>query len=452
MKYTVKQKALSVVALLFFASCASSIAAQTLTIKNTFGADEESLGDYNLYSYSKETDINGDTVTNSGFALGNSTQADWVSEHLDARIKLEFLYQNIDSDEITFGILPTGYVYYEPIKQFGIILGNNFYKKFAIPSAYLAASDDTTKYGRLLTGKAGSDYYVGSTNFAAELNEFSGGITSSWGFGDYDNIYLNLAAGGTFYTDYADDSGFNLDFGLNAGMDDVFDMGFTAHNVTSDYRKFGAFAGLETVPNLILNGQFYYNFTDSDYLPEACVTRKDDDGNSVYKYKKQSTKYALGLTGGYEFEDLGLGLYADFISGLTNEYIGEVKYYDSDGNLVETKVTTIIRDSTIVKYKNNKAKRTDEYPHEAIPFYAQVRLTKDFNKSLKGYVNVKVRATLYDSNQTWYTFYPHFTCKLPNKLGTVGAGLKIEANLTRYAGVSGLSIPLTYTYKFKQSF
>ena len=113
-------------ALLFFASCASSIAAQTLTIKKTFGEDEESLGDYNLYSYSKETDINGDTVTNSGFALGNSTQADWVSEHLDARIKLEFLYQNIDSDEITFGILPTGYVYYEPIKQFGIIVGNNF--------------------------------------------------------------------------------------------------------------------------------------------------------------------------------------------------------------------------------------------------------------------------------------------------------------------------------------
>ncbi len=214
----------------------------------------------------------------------------------------------------------------------------------------------------------------------------------------------------------------------------------------SDYRKFGAFIGLTTDPNLILNAQFYYNFTDSDYLCECRVTR-----SGVDKFKKQTTKYAAGLTGGYKFEDIKFGIYGDIIMGLTNEYIGEIKYYDSDGNLINTVVTTIIRGGTVVKYVNGKAKRTDEYVHVAVPFYTQLRMTYDFSESVESAINVKLRTMLRDASESWITIYPRFTFDLPQTWGQINVGAKLDFNLTRYEGLSGIEIPLSYTYKYKKN-
>ena len=432
--------------------------AQTLTIKNTVGSDAEDFSDYDLFSGTKETDISGSTVKENIIALGDRFQLDFETNTLFARIRMDLLYSNSYYDDLpSFIIAPSGFVHYAPVSQIGFALGTNFNKYFAIPSAYMAAADDTTKYGRLLTDSLGYDVYVPSDNenFGLYTNGFSGGITSDWFFGDKSSFYLKSAVGSTVYTDFSETTEASLDAGINFGAKTLFDTGFTAHNITSDYRKFGAFAGLKSVKNLTLNTGFYYNFTDSDYLPEARVSRKDDDGNAVDKFKKQSTKYAFALTGGYKFKDAGISLYADFLTGLTDQYIGEVKYYDNDGNLVKTEVKTITRGVTIVKYRQNssgvyKAKRTDEYTANAVPLYAQVRADYKVNDSLKLGANVKLRTMIRDSSQTWITVYPKLNIKLPDDHGSIGAGLKFDSNLTRCNGISSVSIPFTYTYKFKQ--
>ena len=392
--------------------------------------------------------MNGDTVSDNSFAIGDRLQADVESTYVDARARLEVLYSNNDNAAAKLLIVPTGFVHVEPLPQFGVIVGNNFYKRFAIPSGYLAAADDTTKYARLLTDSLGHDGYVTFGDSAAlYTNGFAAGVTTNWTFGEDEDVYLK-AAGGATICPTSDEVEKAVDFGVNAGMLQVFDVGITAHDVTEDTRKFGVFAGLTHIPNVVLNAGFYYNFTSSDYLPEAKITHKKKGYN---EYDKQKTKYAFGLSGGYRFEN-GFGIYADFISGLTNEYIGKVKYYDSKGNLIDTKIKTIVRGASAVKYEDGKGTETDGYTEEAVPLYAQLRVTYPLNDTTELACNVKVRTMIRDSSQTWLTFYPRVTIGFPVGSGAIGAGLRLDMNLTRYDGVSGISVPLTYTYKFKKKF
>ncbi len=443
---------------MIFALATSAIFAEksTLTIKNTFGSDADSFSDYDLFVHSNETNANSEKITSNTFSLGDRFQLDYKSKVLTSRFRLDTLFHESSSihDEIpNFVFAPSGFIYFTPIKQFGIIVGNNFYKQFAIPSGYLAAADDTTKYARLLTTSLSSEKYVGSEKIALYYEGYGGGLTSNLTFGK--SGYLNLAVGTMFYTELLTSSAFeySVDFGFNGGIKNIFDAGFTAHNLTSDNRKFGAFAGLTTNENLILNTGFYYNFTSSDYLPESRVNRNDVD-----EFKKQSTKYALGFTGGYNFKNIGFGIYADFITGLTNEYIGTKKYYDEDGNLIKSETTTIIRGGDCVKYKYDsstnsyKLVRTDEFVHEAIPFYMQFRLDYDVSDNLNLALNFKLRSMWNNGAESWITIYPRASIDLANSLGEIGFGLKFDMNLARYKGFSDFSIPLTYTYKFKKKF
>ena len=182
-------------------------------------------------------------------------------------------------------------------------------------------------------------------------------------------------------------------------------------------------------------------------MPEARVTRSGAD-----EFKKQKTKYALGLTGGYEFSKIGLGLYADVISGLNDEYIDEIKYYDDDENLIKTEVATIKRGSTIVKYKDGSAKRTDEFTAGAVPFYTQFRVSYDPTDFLNLGFSFKLRTMLGDSSQTWISLFPNITFELPSKLGSITTGVHLDMNQARYNGLSDICIPLSYSYKFKKKF
>ena len=85
----------------------------------------------------------------------------------------------------------------KPSQYFSVAAGNNFYKRFSIPSAYLAAADDTTKYGRLLTDSLGHEEYFGTDSFSVFSNGFALGATSEWNWGDYNQFNLILAAGST---------------------------------------------------------------------------------------------------------------------------------------------------------------------------------------------------------------------------------------------------------------
>ena len=417
--------------------------AQKITIKNTLGGDADEFGDGDFFAHTKETDISGETKTANNFFAGDQLQADFESDILTARARLELLYTNSGDASAKFTLFPSGFAHFEPISQFGIVFGNGYGKRFAARSAFLAAADDTTKTGRLLTDTLGREEYFGGENFCVKANGFSAGATSNWTFGEFDEFFVKAAAGATIYPDSSDTEA-AADFGVNAGIEDGFDFAFTAHNVNSAERKFGAFLGLTSIQNLILNAHFYYNFTDSDFLTESRVERSGAD-----EFKKQKTKYALGASGGYKFSS-GFGIYADLISGLTNEYIGDIKYYDSDGNLIETKTATIVRGQTIVKYKNGKAKRTDEFVHGGVPFYSQIRVAYDVSDEVLAEMSFKIRALLRDADSTWFTIYPRASVNLPQKIGTVKAGIRLDFNTARYHGLSSVSVPISYTYKTKK--
>ena len=448
------------VAALFLGAAAAF--SDKVTIKNTLGSDLDEVGDYDLISRWKTTSISGSDERTTAFSFGDQFQLDWESDKVNARFRLDTLYTTASATDDAgkslpdLLFIPAGYVHYTPISQIGFIAGTNFFKHLVIPSAYLAAADTTTKWGRLLTDSLGHDSYFGSESAALYSNGFAGGLTTDWRLFTDIPVYIKAAAGATIYP--SDTLEKAVDTGINAGVLNLFDLGFTAHNITDSDRKFGAFAGFTGIEDLILNLGFYYNFTDSDFLPENRVTRSDENDQDCYEYKKQKTKYALGFSGGYKFAN-GWGLYADVISGLTNEYIGTIKYYDNEGNLIKTQTATIVRGETAVKYKYNskgvlKAKRTDEFTPETIPFYSQLRLTYDVTADLAASLNLKLRTLLYDDSgeSTAFTVYPKLSIKLPEKRGTISTGLRLEANKARADGISSVSLPLTWTYKFKKKF
>lgn len=447
--------------------CFSTWAESTkLTIKNTVGGDLDEMGDYDLCTKSTETDINDQVLTQDIFGLGDRLQIDFESKFLDARFRLDTLYNYVnssyessdeDEEEIPdLLFVPTGFLHFKPIKQFGLVFGNDYNNYFAIPSAYLAAADDTTKYGRLLTNSLGYEAYYSSGDVGVMSKGFAFGATSTWKWGSFYDYYAKFAGGATVSSSDA-----AIDFGANVGVEQFFDLGFTAHDLTSSEKKYGIFAGLTAVNNLILNAGFYYNFTDSDYLPEEQVTRSDDDDNDVYEYKKQTTKYAMGLSAGYNFRNIGLSIYGDFISGLTNEYIGNKKYYvkyNGEMYLLSEDTSTIVRGETYVKYKYKykkktwEAVRTDEFTENSIPLYAQLRICYDINEFVETQCSFKLRTMINNSDDVWYTIYPRVGITLPNNAGKVAGGVRIDLNKERHDGITSISFPLSYTYKFKKKF
>ncbi|MBB5218713.1 hypothetical protein HNP77_001082 [Treponema rectale] len=436
------------------AAASVSVYPEKLTIKNTIGSDLDTLGEYDLYSHTKQKvySASGDTISeNDSLAFGDELQAEFESDSIEIKGRLEFLWTDNEEAYSDLIFIPSGYVYFKPSQYFSIAAGNNFYKRFSIPSAYLAAADDTTKYGRLLTDSLGHEEYFGTDSFSVFSNGFALGATSEWNWGDYNQFNLILAAGSTMYPGKNEfESAY--DFGTDFNVTEFMDFGFTIHNFTAEDYKMGFFAGLTSIDNLILNAAFYYNFTTSDYLPETCVIGNDDEDNDIYKFKKQSTKYAVGLSGGYNFENLGFSIYADVISGLNDEYIGTIKYYDSNGNLIDTKTATISRGSTIVKYKNGKAKRNDKFTSGAIPFYHQLRLSKTISENLELELNFKLRTMFGNTDSTWTTLYPKVTVELPSDAGSISTGIRFDWNNAQYDGLSSVSIPLTWSYKFKKKF
>ena len=174
--------------------------AQKISIKNVFGADSDELGDYDLYSLTNETDETGTTVTKNIFSIGDRFQFDYSSKNLDGRFRLDLLYNNSGEDNFGFVMAPTGFILFRPVKQLSFVLGNDFFKTFAIKSAYLAAADDTTKYGRLLINSLGNTNSFSSGGFTFVDQGFAGGISTNFVWGKDEQIYLNAAFGSTIFT------------------------------------------------------------------------------------------------------------------------------------------------------------------------------------------------------------------------------------------------------------
>lgn len=271
---------------------AASIASADVTLSSTFGGNEDDIWGDDFMSWSRKADDptttdkdESDDFESSTASTSERLQLDYSSEKIDGRIRLEFNANKLNGNDAPVRL--RGFARFTPVEQIQFAAGNDFFTKYGVSAAYLAAADDTYSSGKM--AESGLTFNT----------KFSG---------------LKLVA------NWADDSKVdNIDkLGLNFGADwvipDAVKVGATFKNVTSDDRTIGVFAGLGSVENLVLNAGYIYNDND-----------------------KFAAKHALQASAGYTFKDAGIKVSADVISALTNEYIsnGETEEYkNSDGDKI----------------------------------------------------------------------------------------------------------------------
>lgn len=293
---------------------AASLASADISLSSTFGGNEDNIWGNDFMSWSRKDDDpvttdrdESDEFESSVANVSERLQLDYSSEKIDGRLRLEFsnskhtaTAEKDDAGEVTVkdaykidlggkngSLRLRGFARFTPVEQIQFAAGNDFFTKYGVSAAYLAAADDTYSSGKMAES----------------------GLTFNTKF-----------SGLKFVANWAGDSKVdNIDkLGLNFGADwvipDAVKLGATFKNVTSDDRTIGVFAGLGSVENLVLNAGYIYNDND-----------------------KFAAKHALQASAGYTFKDAGIKVSADVISALTNEYIsnGETEEYkNSDGDKI----------------------------------------------------------------------------------------------------------------------
>ncbi len=302
---------------------AASVASADISLANTFGGDEDNIYGNDFMSWSRKKDDpattdrdEGDEFESSVANISDRLQLDYSSEKIDGRIRLEFSNSTHNASAVTKEIKDgdgnpvevvtdvknaytinlggkngslriRGFARFTPIEQIQFAAGNDFFTKYGVSAAYLAAADDTYSSGKMAeSGLA----------FTAKFNTFK--FVANWaGDSQVDNI-----------------DKLGLNFGADFGISNAVKIGATLKNATSDDRTFGVFAGLGTVENLVLNVGYIYN------------------ANDVF-----SAKHAAQASAAYTFKDAGIKLAADVVSVLTNEYVSNgdtYEYKNSDGDKV----------------------------------------------------------------------------------------------------------------------
>lgn len=276
---------------------AASLASADISLSSTFGGNEDNIWGNDFMSWSRKKDDpattdrdESDEFESSVANVSERLQLDYSSEKIDGRLRLEFnANNNINGKNAPVRL--RGFARFTPVEQIQFAAGNDFFTKYGVSAAYLAAADDTYSSGKMAeSGLA----------FTAKFNTFK--FVANWA--------------GDSQADNLDKLGLN--FGADFVIPDTVKIGTTLKNITSDDRTFGIFAGLGSVENLVLNAGYIYN--DHDKFDA-----------------KFDAKHALQVSAGYTFKDAGIKVSADVISALTNEYVkdGETEEYkNSDGDKV----------------------------------------------------------------------------------------------------------------------
>lgn len=274
---------------------AASLASADISLSSTFGGNEDNIWGNDFMSWSRKDDDpattdrdESDEFESSVANVSERLQLDYSSEKIDGRLRLEFSNSKHTAIAEKNGSLRLrGFARFTPVEQIQFAAGNDFFTKYGVSAAYLAAADDTYSSGKMAeSGLA----------FTAKFNTFK--FVANWA--------------GDSQADNLDKLGLN--FGADFVIPDTVKIGTTLKNITSDDRTFGIFAGLGSVENLVLNAGYIYNDND-----------------------KFAAKHALQASAGYTFKDAGIKVSADVISALTNEYIkdGETEEYkNSDGDKI----------------------------------------------------------------------------------------------------------------------
>lgn len=272
---------------------AASLASADISLSSTFGGNEDNIWGNDFMSWSRKdedpatTDRDeSDEFESSVANVSERLQLDYSSEKIDGRLRLEFnANNNINGKNAPVRL--RGFARFTPVEQIQFAAGNDFFTKYGVSAAYLAAADDTYSSGKMAeSGLA----------FTAKFNTFK--FVANWA--------------GDSQVDNLDKLGLN--FGADFVIPDTVKIGTTLKNITSDDRTFGIFAGLGSVENLVLNAGYIYN------------------ANDVFP-----AKHALQASAAYTFKDAGINVAADVVSVLTNEFVkdGETEEYkNSDGDKV----------------------------------------------------------------------------------------------------------------------
>lgn len=272
---------------------AASLASADISLSSTFGGNEDNIWGNDFMSWSRKDDDpattdrdESDEFESSVANVSERLQLDYSSEKIDGRLRLEFnANNNINGKNAPVRL--RGFARFTPVEQIQFAAGNDFFTKYGVSAAYLAAADDTYSSGKMAeSGLA----------FTAKFNTFK--FVANWaGDSQVDNL-----------------DKFGLNFGADFVIPDTVKIGTTLKNITSDDRTFGIFAGLGSVENLVLNAGYIYN------------------ANDVFP-----AKHALQASAAYTFKDAGINVAADVVSVLTNEFVkdGETEEYkNSDGDKV----------------------------------------------------------------------------------------------------------------------
>lgn len=272
---------------------AASLASADISLSSTFGGNEDSIWGNDFMSWSRKDDNpattdrdESDEFESSVANVSERLQLDYSSEKIDGRLRLEFNANNKINGK-NAPVRLRGFARFTPVEQIQFAAGNDFFTKYGVSAAYLAAADDTYSSGKMAeSGLA----------FTAKFNTFK--FVANWA--------------GDSQADNLDKLGLN--FGADFVIPDTVKIGTTFKNITSDDRTFGIFAGLGSVENLVLNAGYIYN------------------ANDIFP-----AKHALQASAAYTFKDAGINVAADVVSVLTNEYVkdGETEEYkNSDGDKV----------------------------------------------------------------------------------------------------------------------
>lgn len=272
---------------------AASLASADISLSSTFGGNEDSIWGNDFMSWSRKDDDpattdrdESDEFESSVANVSERLQLDYSSEKIDGRLRLEFNANNKINGK-NAPVRLRGFARFTPLEQIQFAAGNDFFTKYGVSAAYLAAADDTYSSGKMAeSGLA----------FTAKFNTFK--FVANWA--------------GDSQVDNLDKLGLN--FGADFVIPDTVKIGTTFKNITSDDRTFGIFAGLDSVENLVLNAGYIYN------------------ANDIFP-----AKHALQASAAYTFKDAGINVAADVVSVLTNEFVkaGETEEYkNSDGDKV----------------------------------------------------------------------------------------------------------------------
>ena len=348
---------------------AQGLSALSWTLTNIFGGDYVNIADADFITFSRKDDGGYET---DGVQVSDKFQFDFSSAKFDGRLRLQYQSGQLNgrlgfdgaADSLIGSVRFRGYARFRPVQWIGFAAGNSFFSKYAITASYLAAYEDNS-----------TDAFIAANGFAI--------------IGDIAGLKLIANFGGNSFTSSDEIS---LNFGFDYNAFDVATVGATFKSVTNDEFSASAYAGLTLVENLILNVGFLYNAKDTDFITDAA-------------------KFALSVSAGYKFAGIGLGIYADLVSGLTSEYIddGETSRHDDD----------------------------------AVPMFIVGRVDYDVTESLvlSFYSSFNLMAGEDDSLEM--IFYPYAAYTLSD-FGTIKAGVRFGV---KEGVLDSFAIPIAWEYK-----